>query len=99
MRFRLDLFINFRPVRLLHESLCPLKGKREADVDMVIFRENTEGVYVGMGGVFKGGTPDEGAVQEDVNTRKGVERIIRAAFDHAVRHGLTRVTMSDKANA
>jgi 3-isopropylmalate dehydrogenase len=99
MRFKLDLFINFRPVKLLHDAHCPLKGKREQDVDFVIFRENTEGVYVGMGGVFKQGTADEVAVQEDVNTRKGVERIIRAAFQYAVDHGLTRVTMSDKANA
>jgi len=99
MRFKLDLFINFRPVRLLHDALCPLKDKREQDVDFVIFRENTEGVYVGMGGVFKQGTADEVAVQEDVNTRKGVERIIRAAFQYAVDHGLDRVTMSDKANA
>jgi 3-isopropylmalate dehydrogenase len=57
MRFKLDLFINFRPVRLLHERLCPLKGKTVADLDFVIFRENTEGVYVGMGGTFKQGTP------------------------------------------
>jgi 3-isopropylmalate dehydrogenase len=99
MRFRLDLFINFRPVRLYHERLTPLKGKSERDVDFVIFRENTEGVYVGMGGTFKQGTPDEVAIQEDVNTRKGVERIIRAAFEHARTHGLERVTMSDKANA
>ena len=99
MRFRLDLFINFRPVQLFHERLTPLKDKTERDVDFVIFRENTEGVYVGMGGVFKQGTPDEVAVQEDVNTRKGVERIVRAAFEHARRHGLERVTMSDKANA
>jgi len=99
MRFRLDLFINFRPVRLYHERLTPLKGKTERDIDFVIFRENTEGVYVGMGGTFKQGTPDEVAVQEDVNTRKGVERIIRAAFEHARANGLDRVTMSDKANA
>jgi 3-isopropylmalate dehydrogenase len=99
MRFRLDLFINFRPVRLYHERLTPLKEKTERDVDFVIFRENTEGVYVGMGGTFKQGTPDEVAIQEDVNTRKGVERIIRAAFEHARAHGLERVTMSDKANA
>ena len=99
MRFKLDLFINFRPVRLYDERLTPLKGKTERDVDFVIFRENTEGVYVGMGGTFKQGTPDEVAIQEDVNTRKGVERIVRAAFEHARAHGLTRVTMSDKANA
>jgi 3-isopropylmalate dehydrogenase len=99
MRFRLDLYVNFRPVKLFHERFTPLKDKGPADVDFVIFRENTEGVYVGMGGVFKQGTPDEVAVQEDVNTRKGVERIVRAAFEHARAHGLERVTMSDKANA
>jgi 3-isopropylmalate dehydrogenase len=99
LRFKLDLYVNFRPVKLLDERLTPLKGKRAEDVDFVIFRENTEGVYVGMGGVFKEGTPDEMAVQEDVNTRKGVERIVRAAFEHARGRGLERVTMSDKANA
>ncbi len=99
LRFRLDLFINFRPVRLLHESLTPLKDRGVGDIDFVIFRENTEGVYVGMGGVFKRGTPDEVAIQEDVNTRKGVERIIRAAFEHARERGLERVTLADKANA
>jgi 3-isopropylmalate dehydrogenase len=99
LRFKLDLYINLRPVRLLAESLTPLKDKQAGDVDFVIFRENTEGVYVGMGGTFKQGTPDEVAVQEDVNTRKGVERIIRAAFEYARSQGLERVTMSDKANA
>ncbi len=99
MRFRLDLFVNFRPVRLFHERLTPLRDKGVDDIDFVIFRENTEGVYVGMGGTFKQGTPDEVAVQEDVNTRKGVERIIRAAFEWARANGKTRVTMSDKANA
>ncbi len=68
-------------------------------MNFVIFRENTEGVYVGMGGTFKQGTPDEVAIQEDVNTRKGVERIVRAAFEYAQANGLERVTMSDKANA
>jgi len=99
LRFKLDLYINFRPVKLLHPDLTPLRDKTEKDVDFVIFRENTEGVYVGMGGVFKKGTPDEVAVQEDVNTRKGVERIVRAAFEYARANGLERVTMSDKANA
>ncbi|CAN5708615.1 3-isopropylmalate dehydrogenase [soil metagenome] len=99
LRFRLDLFINLRPVRLLDPRLTPLKDKAESDVDFIIFRENTEGVYVGMGGTFKQGTPDEVAVQEDVNTRKGVERIIRAAFEHARVAGLERVAMADKANA
>jgi len=99
LRFKLDLFVNLRPVKLLDSRLTPLKEKTEADVDMVIFRENTEGVYIGMGGVFKQGTPDEVAIQEDVNTRKGVERIIRAAFEYARQNRLERVTMSDKANA
>jgi len=98
-RFRLDLYMNLRPVRCLHDRLCPLKGRGAADVDFVVFRENTEGLYVGMGGIFKKGTPDEVAIQEDVNTRKGVERILRAAFDYARAHGRTRVTMSDKSNA
>ncbi len=98
IRFGLDLFINFRPIKLYAESLCPLKGKGVADIDMVVFRENTEGAYVGIGGNFKKGTPDEVAVQEEMHTRKGVERILRAAFDYAVQHGRSKVTMSDKSN-
>ena len=65
----------------------------------MVFRENTEGLYVGMGGNFKKGTADEVAIQEDVNTRKGVERIIRYAFEYAEKRGLKRVCMSDKSNA
>ncbi len=99
LRFKLDLYVNLRPVQLFTEKLCPLKGKRPQDVDMVIFRENTEGLYADVGGIFKKGTPDEIAVNEDINTRKGVERIIRAAFAYAVSHGKTKVCMSDKANA
>jgi 3-isopropylmalate dehydrogenase len=99
LRFDLDLFINLRPVRLLDPRFCPLKDKGPDDIDMVVFRENTEGLYVGMGGHFKKGTPDEVAINEDVNTRKGVERIIRAAFDYAKRHGRKSVCMSDKSNA
>jgi len=99
MRFKLDLYVNHRPIRLLHERLCPLKDKGLADIDMVMFRENTEGAYVGMGGVFKKGTQDEVAIQEDVNTRKGVERIIRHAFEFAQANGRRLVTMSDKSNA
>ncbi len=98
-RFKLDLYINLRPVRCLSDRLCPLKNFSAADVDFVVFRENTEGLYVGMGGIFKKGTPDEVAVQEDLNTRKGVERIVRAAFEYARQHGRRRVTMSDKSNA
>jgi 3-isopropylmalate dehydrogenase len=98
-RFRLDLFMNLRPIRCLHDRLCPLRDFKSEDIDFVVFRENTEGLYVGMGGIFKKGTPDEVAIQEDVNTRKGVERIIRAAFDYAKQHGRPSVTMSDKSNA
>jgi len=76
-----------------------LKGRTTRDIDFVVFRENTEGLYVGMGGFFKKGTPDEVAIQEDVNTRKGVERILRHAFEHARARGRRRVLMSDKSNA
>jgi 3-isopropylmalate dehydrogenase len=98
MRFQLDLYVNYRPVKLLNDALCPLKGKGMAEVDFVIFRENTEGAYVGMGGNFKKGTPDEIAVQEDVSTRRGVERIIRHAFEYAKKHDRKSVCMSDKNN-
>src|SRR5438128_2954685 len=96
MRFQLDLYVNYRPVKLLNERLSPLKDKKK--IDFVIFRENTEGAYVGMGGNFKKGTPEEIAVQEDVSTRKGVERIIRYAFEFAKRAGRKSVCMSDKNN-
>lgn len=99
IRFELDLFVNHRPVRLLDERLCPLKGRLPKDVDFVVFRENTEGLYANVGGRFKPGTDDEVAVQEEINTYKGVHRIIRHAFEHARAHGLTRVCMADKSNA
>lgn len=99
MRFRFDLYINLRPVRLLDARFCPLKNVNEDDVDIVIFRENTEGLYVGVGGVFKRGTADEVAVEQDMNTRKGVERIIRAAFEYARANKRERLTLTDKANA
>jgi len=105
MRFKMDLYANVRPVRLLDAALCPLKGVEPKDVDFVVIRENTEGVYTDAGGVFKRGTPDEIAIQEDINTRKGVERIIRYAFEycehHTKRDGSPRskVLMCDKSNA
>ena len=105
MRFKMDLYANVRPVRLLDASLCPLKGIEPKDLDFVVIRENTEGVYVDAGGVFKQGTPDEIAVQEDINSRKGVERIIRYAFEYCERHKKQdgsprkRVLMCDKSNA
>ena len=98
-RFELDLYVNYRPVRLLHERLCPLKNRTTADVDFVVFRENTEGLYVGVGGRFKPGTDDEIAVQQEMNTYKGVHRIIRHAFEFARAHGRRRVCMADKSNA
>ncbi len=98
-RFGLDLFANVRPVRCLHDRLSPLKHHGAASVDFVVFRENTEGVYVNVGGQVRRNTPDEIAINEDINTRKGVERIIRAAFEHARAHGCKRVHMADKSNA
>src|SRR5467141_3802549 len=68
LRFRLDLYVNARPVELLHERLTPLRDRTEKDIRLMVFRENTEGLYVGVGGFFKKGTPDEIAVQEDVNS-------------------------------
>ncbi len=98
-RFQLDLFINFRPVQLLDARYCPLKDTTPQDLDFVVFRENTEGLYTGIGGQFKRDTPDEVAIEAEMNTRKGVERIIRAAFAYAHQRGRKSVCMSDKANA
>ncbi len=92
LRFRLDLYINLRPVILLHPDLTPLKSGKP--IDFVIFRENTEGMYLA-----RGRTEGDTFIAEEVNTAKGVERIIRAAFSWAHAHGRTRVTMSDKSNA
>lgn len=100
MRFELDLFVNYRPILLYAEHLCPLKGKKPSDVDMLVIRENTEDAYTGLGGIFKKGTADEVAIAEMIFTRKGVERVVRFAFEEArriVRH--KRVTLVDKANA
>lgn len=99
LRFNLDLYVNARPCVMFDKKFTPLKDRTEKDVQFMVFRENTEGLYVGMGGNFKKGTADEVAIQEDLNTRKGVERIIRYAFEYAEEHGLTRVCMSDKSNA
>jgi 3-isopropylmalate dehydrogenase len=99
LRFKLDLYVNARPVELLHQRLTPLHGRTEKDIRLMVFRENTEGLYVGVGGFFKKGTADEIAMQEDVNSRKGVERIIRFAFEYAQSKRLKRVCMSDKSNA
>lgn len=98
-RFRYDLYINLRPVRLLDARRCPIKGKTCEDVNFVVFRENTEGLYTGIGGQFKRGEPEEVAIEQEINTRKGVERIIRAAFAYADNHNLSNVCMADKSNA
>src|SRR4030081_1551055 len=101
LRFELDLWVNLRPSRLLAPGLTPLRDA--GSIDLVVVRENTEGAYVGIGGQFKRGTPDEIAIQEDVNTRKGVERIIHYAFGLARKRRAAghrgRVTMVDKSNA
>ena len=98
-RFELDLYVNCRPVRLLDDRLCPLKNRTRADVDFIVFRENTEGLYVGVGGRFKPGTDDEVAIQEEVNTYKGVNRIVRHAFECARSRRRRRLCMADKSNA
>ncbi len=95
LRFELDLYVNLRPARLYDDRLSPLRREDRRGIDLLIVRENTEGLYVGMGGRFKKGTPDEVAVQEDLNTYLGVTRIIEYAFGIATRE----VVMVDKANA
>ncbi len=104
LRFKLDLFVNARPTELLHTHYTPLRDVTLDDIRLTVFRENTEGLYVGVGGFYKKDTPDEIAVQEDVNSRKGVERIIRHAFEYSQAsrrsgHGRGRLVMSDKSNA
>jgi 3-isopropylmalate dehydrogenase len=98
MRRGLDLYINLRPVRLLGAHLTPLRDRSIDDIDFIVFRENTEGAYCGAGGFLKKGTPEEIAIQEELNTRHGVERIIVAAFEYACSHDRHRVTMADKSN-
>jgi 3-isopropylmalate dehydrogenase len=98
MRRGLDLYINLRPVRLLDARLSPLRDRTVAEIDFVVFRENTEGAYCGAGGFLKKGTSEEIATQEELNTRKGVERIIVAAFEYARANRRKRVTMADKSN-
>ena len=100
LRFGLDLFANLRPVKLYDEYLCPLKGKGPEQLDFVVVRENTEDAYAGMWGQFKKGTPDEIATQEILFTRKGVERVIRYAFELCrARNRGRKLTLLTKANA
>jgi 3-isopropylmalate dehydrogenase len=99
LRFSLDQYINLRPVKLYEGVDCPLKGKGPEDVDFVVIRENTEGLYAGAGGCLKKGTSDEVAVQESINTRKGVERCIRFAFEFCrKRNREKKLTLCGKTN-
>jgi len=95
IRFEMDLWANLRPARLYDQRLSPLRDEKLREVDLLVVRENTEGIYIGAGGRFKKGTPDEVAIQEDVNTYKGVNRILEHAFGRARRE----VCMVDKSNA
>jgi 3-isopropylmalate dehydrogenase len=100
IRFKLDLYINLRPIKLYDARFCPLKDKSPADVDMLVVRENTEDLYTGIGGHFKKGSPDEVAVAEMIFTRKGCERAVRYAFELARKPGRRhKLTLVDKANA
>ena len=99
LRFHLDQYVNLRPVKLYEGVDTPLKDKTAADIDFVVVRENTEGLYAGAGGCLKRGTPDEVAVQESINTRKGVERCVRFAFEYCRnRNGKKKLTLCGKTN-
>ncbi len=99
LRFTLDQYINLRPVKLYDGVYTPIKDKSPEDIDFVVVRENTEGLYAGAGGCLKRGTPDEVAVQESINTRKGVERCVRFAFEYCrKRNKRKKLTLCGKTN-
>lgn len=99
LRFELDQYVNLRPVKLYPGVDCPLKDKKPEDIDFVVVRENTEGLYTGSGGFLKKGTPDEVAIQVSINTRKGVERCIRYAFEYCKkRNKRKKLTLCGKTN-
>ena len=99
IRFHFDQYINLRPVKLYEGVDTPLKDKGPEDIDFVVVRENTEGLYAGAGGFLKRGTADEVAVQESINTRKGVERCIRYAFEYCrARNQKKKLTLCGKTN-
>jgi 3-isopropylmalate dehydrogenase len=99
LRFTLDLYINLRPIKLYPGVYTPIRDKGPEDIDFIVVRENTEGLYAGIGGFLKKGTPDEVAVQEMVNTRKGVERCVRYAYELTNNSAdRERLTLCDKAN-
>jgi tartrate dehydrogenase/decarboxylase/D-malate dehydrogenase len=99
IRFGFDLYVNLRPVEILPGLESPLRGKTAEDINMLFIRENTEGEYSGLGGRFKRGTEDEVAIQQSVFTRKGVERIVRYAFERAQRRPRRRLASATKSNA
>ena len=103
LRFGLDLYVNLRPIKLYAEHLCPLKDKKPEDVDLIVVRENTEGLYSQLGGIIKKGMPDEVATVVGVYTGSGVERAIRYGFEVAEQRrtarGHGKLTLVDKANA
>jgi tartrate dehydrogenase/decarboxylase/D-malate dehydrogenase len=99
LRFEFDLYVNLRPVEILPGLEPPLRGKRPEDVNMLFIRENTEGEYAGVGGRFKRGTQDEVAIQQSVFTRRGVERVVRYAFQQAQRRPRKRLASATKSNA
>ena len=99
LRFEFDQYVNLRPIKLYEGVNTPLKDKGPADIDFVVVRENTEGLYTGAGGCLKRGTPDEVAVQDSINTRKGVERCIRYAFEYCrKRDKQKKLTLCGKTN-
>lgn len=99
IRFELDQYINFRPVKLYEGVDTPLKDKGPKEIDFVVIRENTEGLYAGAGGVLKKGTKDEVAIQESINTRKGVERCLRFAFEYTKKRNKdNKLTLCGKTN-
>ena len=99
LRFKLDQYINLRPIKLYPGVDCPLKGKGPNDIDLVVIRENSEGLYTGAGGTLKKGTPDELAIQESINTRKGVERCLRYAFEYTQKRNRRKnLTLCGKTN-
>mgnify|MGYP001326245201 CR=1 FL=1 len=99
LRFELEQYINLRPVKLFDERFCPLKDKKPEDVDFVVVRENNEGLYTGSGGFVFKGTPNEVAIQESVNTRRGVERCLRYAFEYTQKRNKDKqLTLCGKTN-
>jgi len=99
LRFSLDQYINLRPIKLYNSAFCPLKDKKESDVDFVVVRENSEGLYKGMGEFKDKGTKDEVATQISYNTRKGVERCVRYAFEYTRRRNKRKtLTLCGKTN-